>query len=80
MKTVSTIFGILAVLLSDVMCAVIAFNYCNLVWAGKYAGSGAPAYAAFLYAIPFGVGIAVCTVLAVTFKRKAAQAQKRDRI
>lgn len=71
MKTLSTIFSVLAVLLSDVMCAVIAFNYCNLVWKGIYMGSGAPAYAAFLYAIPFGVGITVCAVLAVTFKRKA---------
>lgn len=72
MKTFSTIFGVLAVLLSDVMCAVIAFNYCNLTWAGKYAGGGAPAGVAFLYAIPFGVAIAVCALLAVAFKRKAA--------
>ena len=72
MKTLSVIFRIFAVLLSDVMCAVMAYNYCDLLWAGEYAGSGAPASIAFLYAVPFAVGIAVCAVLAVAFKRKAS--------
>lgn len=69
MKTASTVFWLLAVLLSDVMCAVVAYNYCALQWAGKYAGSGAPAGVAFLYAVPFAVGIGVCVLLALTFKR-----------
>jgi len=36
MKKLSTIFAVLAILLSDVMCAVVAYNYCALEWGGKY--------------------------------------------
>ena len=32
MKTLSTVFWVLAVLLSDVMCAIVAYNYCDMVW------------------------------------------------
>ena len=32
MKTISNLFLILAVLLSDVMCAVVAYNYCEDVY------------------------------------------------
>ena len=37
MKTISNLFLILAVLLSDVMCAVVAYNYCDMMWGIKYA-------------------------------------------
>ena len=36
MKTLSIVFSALAVILSDVMCAVVAYNYCNLTWSGRY--------------------------------------------
>ena len=42
MKTISNLFLILAVLLSDVMCAVVAYNYCDMMWGIKYAGYSAP--------------------------------------
>ncbi len=71
MKTLSTVFWILAVLLSDVMCAVVAYNYCDMVWGIKYAGYSAPASVAFLTAIPFVIAIVVCIVLALFFKKKA---------
>ena len=70
MKALSAIFWILAVLLSDVMCAVVAYNYCDMVWGIKYAGYSAPARIAFLTAIPYAVGIAVCVALAIFFKKK----------
>ncbi len=70
MKTLSTVFWILAVLLSDVMCAVVAYNYCDMVWGIKYAGYSAPASAAFLTAIPFVIAIVVCIILALFFKKK----------
>ena len=70
MKTLSIFFQILAVLLSDVMCAVIARNYYILRW-GKLPVS-APAWMAFLWGIPFLLGIAVCLILAVIFKKKSA--------
>ena len=71
MKALSILFWVLAVLLSDVMCAVVAYNYCDMVWCIKYAGYSAPAWAAFATGIPFAVGIVVCVVLAIIFKKKA---------
>ena len=71
MKTLSTVFWILAVLLSDVMCAVASYNYCDMVWGIRYAGYSAPASTAFLTAIPFVIAITVCIVLALFFKKKA---------
>ena len=71
MKALSTVFWIFAVLLSDVMCAVVAYNYCDMLWCIKYAGYSAPAWTAFLVAIPYAVGIIVCVVLAIFFKQKA---------
>ena len=73
MKTVSVLFGISAILLSDAMYAVVAYNYCDMLWGIRYMGYSAPAWTALLSAIPFAVGIAVCIVLALFFKKRAAQ-------
>ena len=70
MKKLSTIFAVLAILLSDVMCAVVAYNYCALEWGGKYEAWSAPASTALLLAIPYAIGIIICVVLAIIFKRK----------
>ena len=70
MKKFSTIFIALAVVLSDVMCAVVGYNYAAMQWGIKYAGYSAPASTAFLYAIPFMIGIIVCTILAIRFCKK----------
>ncbi|MBR0391711.1 MAG: hypothetical protein IJK38_05260 [Oscillospiraceae bacterium] len=72
MKALSTVFWILAVLLSDVMCAVVAYNYCDMLWGIKYAGYSAPAHVAFLAAIPYAVGIIVCVALAIFLRKKTA--------
>ena len=32
MKALSCTFAALAILLSDVMCATVAFNYCDMLW------------------------------------------------
>ena len=72
MKKLSTCFWILAVLLSDVMCAVVAYKYCDMVWGMQYALYSAPAWVAFLTAIPFVVGIVVCVALALFFEKKSA--------
>lgn len=74
MKVLSKVFGILAIILSDIMCAVVAYNYCELVWGGKYAGYSAPASTAFLLAIPYLIGIVICVVLTVVFKKRAEKA------
>lgn len=70
MKKLFVIFGLLAVLLSDVMCAVVAYNYCNLTLGVQYAGYSAPASTAFLLAIPYLVGIIICIILALVFRKR----------
>ena len=72
MKKLSVCFWVLAALLSDIMCAVVAWNYCSMLWGIKYAGYSAPAPIAFLLAIPFVIGIAICIALALFFKKKSA--------
>lgn len=69
-KILTWIFGILAILLSDIMCAVVASSYTQLLWCGMYGGCSAPAEVAFLYAIPFLGGIIICCVLSWYFHRK----------
>lgn len=69
MKTLSIVFRILAVLLSNVMVAVVTWNYCDLKLNGMI--YSAPPSTAFLFGIPFLLGIAVCVVLAVVFGKKA---------
>ncbi len=70
MKKLSVIFGALAVILSDITCAVVAYNYCAIRWGMEYAGYSALPSTAFLYAVPFGIGIAVCVVLAVVLRKQ----------
>ena len=71
MKKLSYCFAILAMVLSNIMCANIAYSYCNLYWCGQYGGCSAPAHIAFFLAIPYGIGIAACAVLAVAFHKKS---------
>ena len=69
MKKISNIFIVWAVIISDVMCAVVGYNYVTMQWGIKYAGYSAPASTAFLYAIPFVVGVIVCAILAIRFRK-----------
>ena len=71
MKKLSIIFGLLAVLLSDIMCAVVAYNYRDMLCGIEHAGYRAPSSTAFLLVIPYAIGIAICIVLAIVFKKKA---------
>ena len=71
MKKVSVIFGLLAILLSDVMCAVVAYNYRDMLCGIEHAGYSAPVSTAFLLAIPYAIGIVICVVLALAFAKKA---------
>lgn len=71
-KYLACIFAALAILLSNAMCAVVAYNYCALQWGGRYAGYGAPPSAAFLYCIPYGIGFIICMILARILKKRSA--------
>lgn len=69
-KGLTCLFAALAVLLSNVMCAAVAYNYCTLQWCGQYGGCSAPAGTAFLLCIPYGVGVIICVMLACFFAQK----------
>ena len=70
MKNPSILFLSLAILLSNVMCFVVAYNYRSALCAIEHAGFSAPAYIAFLYAIPFLIGITICLLFAVKLRKK----------
>lgn len=73
MKKISNIFIILAVILSNIMCAVVAYGFCNMQWGIKYAGYSAPEWVAFLYAIPYGIGIVLCIIVAVVLRKRESK-------
>lgn len=64
------LFISLAILLSNVMCATVAYNYCSMQYEILYAGYSAPANVAFLFSIPFVIGIVICAVLACIFYQR----------
>lgn len=73
MKKISSVFLITALLLSHAMCAVVSWQYCDMIWGIRYAGYSAPAWTALFSAVPFAVGIAVCIAAAVYFGRKESE-------
>ncbi len=66
MKKLSVLLMVIAVLLSDWMCAVVAYNYCQIETWAEY-GNSAPPSVAFVFAIPFLIGIVICAVSSVLF-------------
>ena len=75
MKKLSILFWVLAAILSHALCAVVAYNYCDMLWGIRCAGYSAPASTAFLTGIPFAAGLVLCIILALVFRRKAAAAE-----
>ena len=69
-KYLIALFAILAILLSNVMCAAVAYNYCTLQWCGQYDGCSAPPSTAFVYCIPYSIGIIICVTLTWIFYKK----------
>ncbi len=72
-KVLYRLFAGMAVLLSDCMCAVVAWDYQELKWAGQSYLTSAPPSVAFVFLIPFGFGILLCVLLAWFFRRKSAR-------
>ena len=56
MKKLSFVCFGLAVLLSDVMCWVVGYSYSDMLWGIRYAAYSAPAWTAWLTALPFLAG------------------------
>lgn len=71
MKKASVACLVLAVLLSDVMCCVVGFAYRDMLCGIEHSLYSAPASVAFLYAIPFLVGILGCLLVAYILYRKS---------
>ena len=71
MKKLSVVFGLFAIILSNVMCAVVAFNYRDMLCGIQHSCYSAPAWVAFLSAIPYAVAIAVCVILSVVFMKRS---------
>lgn len=61
----------LAVLLSQVMCGVTAYQWADMACCIAHKGCSAPASVALLSAIPFLLAIALCGVFARVFGKKA---------
>ena len=71
MKLASRLLTIAALVLSHIMCAVVAYNYRDMLCGIAHSCYSVPASVAFLYLIPFGVGIIICLVLAYMLRKKA---------
>ena len=71
MKKRSNLLLIAALILSHLMCVVVAFSYRDMLCCIEHSLCSAPAWIAFLYALPFGICIFVCVVLALIIRRKA---------
>ena len=79
MKSLSILFSILAILLSNVMCGVVGFHYGKMVWGIENAGYSAPASTPLLLSIPYLIGIAVCVALALAFRKgKRTSAEENE--
>lgn len=64
-KLATIVFSVIAILLSDIMCAIVAYNYCDMLYGIEYKGYSAPASIAYVCAIPYSIGIIVCVLLAI---------------
>ena len=71
MKKLQYLLIVLALVLSHLMCFVVAWNYRDMLCGIAHNSYSAPAEIAFLTAIPYAVGIIVCGILAYIFRRKA---------
>ena len=70
-KRLSKVFIVLALILSHIGCAVVAYSYCDMQWGIRYMCYSAPASIVFYaYGIPFCFGIIICLVLSYVFAKK----------
>ena len=69
-EKIRCLFAIIALILSHVMCAVVAYNYAYMLCAIEHCGNSAPAGVAFIYAIPFALLILISVILSVYFFKK----------
>ena len=68
MKKISNVFALLAILLTNIMCVVVTYN-CTVL---RYAPgcNSAPWDVGLLFAIPFIIGIIVCSIVSHIARKK----------
>ena len=71
MKKLSRIFLVIAIIVSHVMCAFVAYVYRGMLCAIEHAGFSAPADVAFFYAIPFLVITFLCLIISFVLNKKS---------
>ena len=67
MKPLSTVFGVLAFLLSNLTCVVVTYN-CTVLY--YVPGNSAPWDVGFLLGIPYAVAAIACACVAYAAKKK----------
>ncbi len=70
-KNVYRLFVALSVLVFGAMCAVVGYEYADIQCAIVHSGTSAPAWVAFVYAIPFAVAILIFAIVALVFYCKS---------
>lgn len=75
MKIAAYILSAAAVIITNIGCAAVAYNYRDLLCGIEHAGFSAPASIAFLGAIPYAIVAIICVVLAIVFFKKAKKNQ-----
>lgn len=70
MKKVSNLMFVAALVLSHLMCIVVAYNYRDMLCGIAHSCYSAPAWVAFLHVIPYGLGIIACVIIAYLLSRK----------
>lgn len=69
-KQLRNLFIVLSLLLSHAMCVVLVYQYRDIRCGIEHMGYSAPERVVFLYAIPFIIGIVICSFIAVCCHRK----------
>ena len=70
MKTLSNVFAILAILLTNIMCVVVT-NICTSGYhAAEHHFTSAPWEVGLLFIIPFAIGIRACSIVSYIAKKK----------
>ena len=70
MKKLCYFFMVAALILSHIMCFVVAWNYRDMLCGIAHSGFSAPAEIAFLTAIPYAAGIIICGFLVYIFHKE----------
>lgn len=71
MKRWSALLFTLALLLSHTTCTVTAYNYRDMLCGIAHGGYSAPAWVAFLTAIPYLAGALLCLLIGSILRKKA---------